>query len=68
MSIIFDKRKHVVISERSIRCRRTHIRITNRIEFNADSVPNVVEHVTMESAQEYKALIAGAILAAAGVT
>lgn len=46
---IFDKRKQVVASERSIRCRRTGVRITNRIELHEDSVPPVVEHVTMES-------------------
>lgn len=47
--MIFDKRKQLVMSERTIRCRRTGVRITNRVEFNEDAVPQLVEYVTMET-------------------
>lgn len=47
--MIIDNRKQVVISERSIRCKLTGMRITNRIELNEESVPPLAEHVTMES-------------------
>lgn len=54
MSVIFDRRKQLVMSERSIRCKLTGMRITNRVEFNQDAVPQVVEHVTMESSESYE--------------
>lgn len=55
---IFDKRKQLVISERTIRCRRTGTRITNRVEFNEDAVPQLVEHITLESSESYQRAIA----------
>jgi hypothetical protein len=49
--MIFDKRKQLVLSERTIRCRRTGVRITNRLELDENSVPPVVEYITMEASQ-----------------
>jgi hypothetical protein len=43
-----DKRKQIVMSERTLRCKLTGMRITNRIELSEESVPPLVEHVTLE--------------------
>jgi hypothetical protein len=55
--MIIDKRKQLVISERTIHCRRTGVTITNRLELDEDRVPPVVEHVTMEVREPRHALV-----------